>query len=77
MMGKENDIKKKTPSGSISALMRQWGQGVLGEGQRSGYCHKASGRGRIWASGTGKGALCHTLPGGCGHSYSYRILQRK
>lgn len=34
-----NGIKEKTPSGSISALMSQWGEGGVGMGTRAGSGH--------------------------------------
>lgn len=60
----ENGIKKKTPSGSISALMRRQGRGVVGRGQGTQDYHTAFSKCKLWAIWTnGRLSTAHWLLG--------------
>lgn len=69
----ENGIKKKTPSGSISALMRRQGRGVVGRGQGTQDYHTAFSKCKLWAIWTnGRLSTAHWIAYLV--RYSHRVL---
>lgn len=72
-----NGIKEKTPSGSISALMREWEEGGVGMGTRQPLLPHRLQKAQDLTILVKWGAPNYTLTGVSGHSYPYRVLCRK